>query len=182
MPAQDVPATPNGWVPERHFDQVDNVPLWTDLSPRIGARVRLFGDGRTALKVSIGRYVGKTVVEIANANNPIVASVNQVDAGVDRCNGNYVPDCDLANRAANGECGALQNQNFGSPVVTTRYSDDVLEGFGVRPYNWDVGAEVQHQIGGTMSVTAGYYRNWYGNFRVTDNLEVESWRTTAATA
>jgi len=48
----------------------------------------------------------------------------------------------------------------------------VLEGFGVRPYNWDVGAEVQRQIGGAMSVSAGYYRNWYGNFRVTDNLEV----------
>ena len=32
--------------------------------------------------------------------------------------------------------------------------------------------EVQHQIGPTMSVTAGYYRNWYGNFRVTDNLAV----------
>ena len=39
----------------------------------------------------------------------------------------------------------------------------------MRPYNWDFGAEVQRQIGAAMSVTAGYYRNWYGNFRVTDN-------------
>jgi hypothetical protein len=120
----------------------------------------------------MGRYVGKTVVEIANANNPIVASVNQVDRAWSDANGNFVPDCNLANRAANGECGAMQNQNFGSPIVTTRFAKDVLEGFGVRPYNWDMGAEVQHQIGGSMSVTAGYYRNWYGNFRVTDNQEV----------
>jgi hypothetical protein len=108
-------------------------------------------------------------VEIANANNPIVASVNQVNRSWTDANGNYVPDCNLANRAANGECGPLANQNFGSPVITTRYSDDVLKGFGVRPYNWDFGAEVQRQVGTAMSVTAGFYRNWYGNFRVTDN-------------
>ena len=172
VPEQDVPATPNGWVPARHYDRVDDVPSWTDLSPRVGAAYDLSGDGRTALKVSLGRYVGKTVVEIANANNPIVASVNQVTRSWNDVNGNFVPDCDLANRAQNGECGAMQNQNFGNPAVTTRYADTVLRGFGVRPYNWDVGAEVQHQIGAGMSVTAGYYRNWYGNFRVTDNQAV----------
>ena len=174
VPAQDVPATPNGWVPARHYDEVDDVPSWTDLSPRLGVAYDLTGNGRTALKVSLGRYVSKTVVEIANANNPIVASVNQVTRSWNDANGNYLPDCDLANRGANGECGALQNLNFGNPAITTRYADDVLHGFGVRPYNWDVSAEVQHQIGQAMSVTAGYYRNWYGNFRVTDNLLVES--------
>ena len=172
VPEQFVAATPNGWLPERRYARVDKVPLWTDVSPRLGAAYDLFGDGRTALKLSIGRYVGKSVVEIANANNPIVASVNQVTRAWTDANGNYVPDCNLANRAANGECGAMQNQNFGSPVVTTRFSKDVLEGFGVRPYNWDIGAEVQRQIGSAMSATVGYYRNWYGNFRVTDNLEV----------
>jgi hypothetical protein len=172
VPAQDIPATPNGWVPARHYDQVDDVPSWTDLSPRLGAAYDLSGDGRTALKVSLGRYVGKTVVEIANANNPIVASVNQVTRSWNDLNGNFAPDCDLANRGANGECGALQNLNFGNPAITTRYADDVLRGFGVRPYNWDMSAEVQHQVGAAMSVTAGYYRNWYGNFRVTDNQAV----------
>jgi hypothetical protein len=172
VPAQHVPATPNGWLPERNYPQIDGVPSWTDLSPRVGAAYDLFGDGRTALKLSVGRYVSKTVVEIANANNPIVASVNQVARSWTDANGNFIPDCDLASRAGNGECGPLQNQNFGSPVVTTRFSDDVLKGFGVRPYNWDIGAEVQRQFGPSISATAGYYRNWYGNFRVTDNLAV----------
>jgi hypothetical protein len=172
VPAQQVPATPNGWLPERNFAQVDDVPSWTDLSPRMGAAYDLTGDGKTALKVSIGRYVGKTVVEIANASNPIVASVNQVNRAWTDANGNFAPDCNLANRLANGECGPLQNQNFGSPVITTRFSDDVIKGFGARPYNWDVSAEVQRQVGARMSASAGYYRNWYGNFRVTDNLAV----------
>ncbi len=172
VPAQDVAATPNGWLPARHYDRINNVPSWTDISPRVGGAYDLFGDGRTALKVSLGRYVGKTVVEIANANNPIVASVNQVTRAWTDTNGNFVPDCDLKSRAQTGECGPLQNQNFGSPVITTRFADDVLTGFGVRPYNWDMSAEVQRQIGSTMSTTLGYYRNWYGNFRVTDNQAV----------
>jgi len=172
VPAQHVEATPNGWLPERSYAQVDNVPLWKDLNPRVGAAYDLFGNGKTALKASLGRYVNRSVVEIANANNPIVASVNQVSRAWTDTNGNYAPDCNLANRAQNGECGPLQNQNFGNPVVTTRYSDSVLKGFGVRPYNWDMSAEVQHQIGRDMSMTVGYYRNWYGNFRVTDNLAV----------
>ena len=41
-----------------------------------------------------------------------------------------------------------------------------------RDYYWDVSTEVQHQIGRGLSVTGGYYRNWYKNFYVTDNLAV----------
>ena len=116
VPAQHVDATSNGWLPERSYAQVNNVPLWKDLNPRVGAAYDLFGDGKTALKASLGRYVKRTVVEIANANNPIVASVNQVNRAWTDANGNYVPDCNLADRAQNGECGPLQNQNFGNPA------------------------------------------------------------------
>ena len=45
-------------------------------------------------------------------------------------------------------------------------------GGGVRDYNWDMTTEVQHQLTSAISVTAGYYRNWFGNFSATDNLEV----------
>jgi hypothetical protein len=31
---------------------------------------------------------------------------------------------------------------------------------------------VQRQVGAAISLTAGFYRNWYGNFRVTDNEAV----------
>jgi hypothetical protein len=96
---------------------------------------------------------------------------NQYTPGDPR-RGNYVPDCDLTSSLANGECGAFDNQNFGQSRVTTRYADDVLKGFGVREYLWDLSTEVQQQVGDMLSVTAGYYRNSYGNFLATDNLEV----------
>jgi hypothetical protein len=173
VPAQHVAAPPTGWVPERSFDKVRNVPSWKDLSPRLGAAYDLFGNGRTALKATIGRYAAKTGTAIASANNPIQTSVNSVTRTWTDTNGNYIPDCDLGNRAANGECAAMSNQSFGGVRTTNRYADDVLLGWGARGYTWEVSTELQHEIGRGVSVTGGYYRNWLGNFTATDNLLVD---------
>jgi len=169
IPAQHVDATPNGWIPARDFAPVTSTPSWKDLNPRGGAVFDLFGDGKTALKVTMGRYVAKTTTAITQSNNPITTSINSVTRTWNDTNGNYIPDCDLGNRAANGECLAVSNQNFGGLNITTLYDDDVLRGFGVRGYNWDFTTELQREITPRLSVSGGYYRNWYGNFTVTRN-------------
>jgi hypothetical protein len=170
LPAQHLVATQ--FVPvARDFAPVSGLPDWKDLEPRAGVSYDLFGNGRTAIKASLGRYVEQMGAGIADANNPVVTSVLSTSRTWNASNGNYVPDCVLTDPAANGECGPISNVNFGkNNPNATRYDPAMLT--GNRSYAWDFGAEVQHQLRPGISVTAGYDHNRAGNFRVTDNQAV----------
>ncbi len=179
VPEQSTPAST--YVTARQFAAVHDVPNWTDVSPRVGAWYDLFGNGRTALRMSLGRYVFPETTVLTAAVNPIITSVNSVSrtwndstypAG-DTRRGNLLPDCDLQNPALNGECGPFLNSNFGkNNPSATLYADDVLHGYGVRPHNWDLATEVQHELRPGVSVTGGYYHNRFSNFTATNNLAV----------
>ena len=185
VPAQTVPATPSGWFPERNFAPVKGVPSWTDVNPRLGVSYDLFGTGRTALKTSLGRYLSPLGTDLSSANNPINTSINTVRRTWADTNENFIPDCDLGNFGANGECGAINNSNFGqNNPNATRYDPDLIRGYGKRDYFWDFSAELQHELAPGVSVSGGYFRNWtdiysiLGGVRwgagVTDNLLVTS--------
>ena len=61
----------------------------------------LFGDGKTALKASLGRYVqasgGANNATIGAPVSPTSASANQVTRSWTDANGNFTPDCNLGN-------------------------------------------------------------------------------------
>ena len=40
----------------------------------------------------------------------------------------------------------------------------------MRPYDWQFGVSVQHELVPRVSVEAAYNRRWWGNFFVTDNV------------
>jgi hypothetical protein len=163
VPAQSVPA--GQFVGARDFEPVSRVPEWTDLNPRLGGSYDLFGNGRTALKSSIGRYVSRQSMVVATSNNPIATSVNSVNRTWNDADRDSVPDCDLTNFGGNGECGPISNSNFGKiNPAATRYADDLIHGFGTRDYFWDFALEIQHELGPGISVQGGYYRNWTDHF------------------
>jgi len=80
-----------------------------------------------------------------------------------------VPDCNLNNAAKNGECGAMDDQSLGQEVLTKTYDPSFVNGWGTRPYNWGLGVSVQQELFPRVSMTVGYFRNWWGNWYVWDN-------------
>jgi hypothetical protein len=163
------------------FDEIDNL-RWKDLTPKMGATYDLFGNGRTALKVTLNKYLegmGTTGIGPANVSenpNPIRRLVG-VTALSSRpwtdSNGNFLPDCNLQNYQANGECGLLTGAaTFGTIGGGTNYDPDLLRGWGKRMNNWELTAGVQHELAPRVSLTVQYARRWYGNFRVTDDTNV----------
>ena len=173
---QDIAAGP--FTTAHSYPGISNVPNWKDIDPRFGVAYDLFGNGKTALKASVGRYVIADGYTIARAVNP-ESTVFTTPAASRTWNsdpaGQLDPrlDCNLAVVAANGSCGALNNPNFGNPVTpATTYDPSIVTGWGVRPYNWEMQFSVQQQVAPRVSVYAGYTRRTFGNMWATNNLNV----------
>jgi hypothetical protein len=165
IPEQRLPAGP--WVPERNFAPVKHVPRWTDVNPRVGAAYDLFGTGRTALKASVGRFqivqtMGAGAIVVAA--NPVNLMVTNATRTWNDANGDLAPQA--------SELGPLSNALFGQLRRGTTYDPDLLTGFGVAPYSWQSMVALQHELRPGVGLNVAYYRTWYGNFQVTDNLLV----------
>jgi hypothetical protein len=72
--------------------------------------------------------------------------------------------------AANGECQAMANPDFGKAVVGTSFDRDLLRGWNKRGYDWEFGVGVQHELVPRVGIDVSYFRRWFGNFLVIDNL------------
>jgi hypothetical protein len=167
VPAQTLAAIP--FVPAREYDAIHDVPNWTDLSPRIGAAYDLFGNGRTVLRGNYAKYIASESTNMATLNNRVNTSINSASRQWTDRNGNFMPDCTLTDRSANGECGQL-NQPLGSLNVAATYDSDITSGFGVRPDDREISAGLQHQIVPGVALDFQYTRHWFGNFVASQNL------------
>jgi hypothetical protein len=152
---------------------------WKDITPRMGAAYDVFGNGRTAIKVNVGKYL--TALTASNSDTDLQPgrriAVNTTrtwndtttfPAGDPR-NGNFIPDCDLRATGANGECGPMDNQNFGKDVFTKSFDPAFINGWGKRTYNWEMGVSLQQELLPRVGVTVGYFRRWFGNFYTANN-------------
>ena len=152
--------------------EAEGVGGFNDISPRMGAAYDLFGNGRTSLKFYLGRYLtpatnqGRFVL-----TNPVERITTLVNRQWTDGNGDYVPNCDLLNPGLNGECGPWLDQTFGRARPSTNFEPGTLDGWGVRPGDWQMGLSVQHEILPRTSIDVTYARRWWQNFAdVTDNL------------
>ena len=158
VPAQVHPAGP--FIGERNFQEVTCVPCWNDISPRFSAAYNLFGNGKTALKVSVGKYMAQELLTLATANNPISASNPSATRSWTTDDGDFIPE--------ENELGPLSNSQFGTVAITTRYDNEVLR--DNRQFNWKYSAGIQHEILPRTAIGLTYFRTTWHNFRATQNL------------
>jgi hypothetical protein len=176
--ATEVPA--GVLVPARSFPARTDVPNWKDLNPRFAIVWDPTGSGKTAIKFGINRYVQSNTTGLAQLFDQAAGAVNsttrswndQFFAAGDPRRDNFVPDCDLVATTANGECGAMANPNFGTYVPVNSPDPNWITGWGKRTYNWQTSINIDRELMPNVAVNAGYFRTWYGNFQVTDNLRV----------
>jgi hypothetical protein len=172
VPAHRLPA--GYFVPARDFPAADNVPNFKNLNPRVSGTYDLFGNGKTAVKASIGRYNPWLVGTIGNpqSGQPAFTTVTWNDSFYgpgDPRSGNFVPDCDLRVITGSGECGPWSDRGFGQVRAGTRFAKDATEGFNKQQYNWQTSVSLQQELRPGIALNIGYFRTWYGNFQITDN-------------
>jgi hypothetical protein len=160
------------YLPTRNFTVAAVTSINTkDVTPRLGVAYDLFGNGKTAVKFSAGKYMlaSVTVGNPAGVSTAITRSWNDLTtfpAGDPR-NGNYNPDCDLVNLQPNGECGVASNLQFGQLTSVAEFDPDTRFGWGTREYNWELSASVQQELMPRVAVDVGYFKRIFGNFRAT---------------
>jgi hypothetical protein len=156
VPEQGSPA--GRFVPGRQFGRIENLPNWRDVAPRLQAVLDLFGNGRTAIKGNVGKYmVAFSTVGFAAVYNPMVIQT-------DRRNWTDVNGDDVA-----------QASEIGNPVtpfnisgVSNRTPADGIR----RPYQIQTSLGIQHQLTGGLSVSATWVHREYQRLFWTDN---EAW-------
>jgi hypothetical protein len=145
------------WVPERVYTQKDYkyIPRFKDISPRFGASYDLFGNGKTAVKGAVGRY-------LQNFGDNLAASYNPGGGGSTTANWTDLNGDDVAQE---NELGPLANPNFYLPAGTATPDPEMQ-----RPYQMLYNVSVQQELRPGLSATIGYYHRRYHDMLWTDNL------------
>jgi carboxypeptidase family protein len=147
---------------------------WHDISPRLGVSFDPSGKGKTALKVSMNKYLQNEAAgsSLAVDPSPLNLLVTSTTRSWNDANRDFVPQCDLLSPLLNGECGAIANAAFGTLRPGATYDPDLLRGWGKRTANWEFSAGVQHELLPRTSIDVAYFRRAYQNFVITDNRAV----------
>lgn len=180
FPAQSL--NPGVLVPTRNIAfQETQLADFKDFVPRAGIAYDLFGNGKTAVKIGLNKYMKAMGIQNGYTNgviDPINGSALTVSrawhpTGTPATNPNYyIPNCNLVNDLANGDCGTVSDTNFGGPTRSTTSAPATRAGWGNRPYQWELSAGVQQQLATRVSLEVSYFRRIYGNLTLTDNLSV----------
>jgi hypothetical protein len=130
----------------------------------LGAAYDLFGNGKTALKISVGKYVASQSAGIASSNNPMQLQTDTRNWTDLDGNGRAL---DANGNAQYAEIGPSRNSNFGVPKGATRFDPN-----SPWPTNWEENLSVVQELVPGVSVTAAYYHREFFDVALTRNALV----------
>jgi carboxypeptidase family protein/TonB-dependent receptor-like protein len=172
--AIDATADPAGrFVPARYFPARENVPNWIGyINPRLSAAYDLFGDGKTAVKAAISKYLQPLTGSFADTYAPGLQSESRawfdcdINAAGTACSGLPLAT-NGDNVAQNNEIGPSSTTNFGLTSADRDFDPNIKWNS-----NWEAMASVSHQLFTRVSVSAGYYRRTFQNIQITDRTKI----------
>jgi hypothetical protein len=139
---------PGTWIGARLTPLTEKIPNWRDIDPRFGVSWDLFGNAKTALKVTTGRYVNQETAGTTRSLNPMRLVASTDTRTWTDTNGNLQPELN--------EFGPTSNARFGTVVPSVRYDPDYVDGVGVRGGHWNYALSMQHELRAGLGVTATY--------------------------
>ena len=154
------------FVSARSFQAID-MPTWKSFAPRAGIVYDLFGNQKTAIKASFGKYMQQGTVGFSQSQNPLLLTTQSVAWTDLNGDGNPQGERDCVYLSAGCEINVGGNAttarqlpaNFGT-VAPIAFASDIK-----RMYNIEETVSVQHEVLKGVSVTAGWYRREYFNLR-----------------
>ena len=126
---------PDRFVPVGYCTPEQDGVSFNNITPRWSAAWNVFGDGRTAIKWNMGKYLSAAgFQDVFNGANPARRTQNTLSRNWEDLNGNRIPDCDFTNPAEHftggDRCAAVTNlqtfRRFGTdPYVLDEQGDAI---------------------------------------------------------
>jgi len=186
LPAQTTPAstffpeglvfkgvTINGVVQDftvkKSFDEVRHDPLWHNFGPRAAATYDLFGNGKTALKASWGKYLDQ--ISTGTPPNPN-ANINQTYVWND-VNGDLL----FQPGAATWDGQKYVGGEFGNLTNTSNLAVAVFDRSLRRPYRNETTISVDHELLPDFLLSVSYLHTRERDIQGTIDNSIASWGT-----
>ena len=146
---------------------------WKDITPRAGVAFDLFGNGKTAVKANIGKYMEGLSSLFGLDMNPIFRIPTQTNAGMAESHQfQFHQQPGLRSQEPGG--AARLRADAQSDVRDAGVQHELRPEHGHRlgkhrPYVWSTGISVQQELVTGVALNVGFFRNSWGNQSIVDN-------------